>query len=70
VDQRPKEGARIPSTAVEELVISAPVLMLAIVKTDRTRNGAAAQAAEQAKCKGDRPRASALLAEGGCPALQ
>lgn len=37
LDNGPKERARIPSTAVEELVIGAPVLMLAIVKTDRAR---------------------------------
>ena len=54
-DNGPKQGARIPSTAVEELVIGAPVLMLAIVKADRACNSAPAQAAEQAKCKPDCP---------------
>jgi len=69
-DDRPKQGARIPSTPAEEFVVGTPVLMLAIVKANGTGYGAAAQPAQQAKCKADGPRAASLLVEDRCPVLE
>jgi hypothetical protein len=40
LDERLKKGVGFPSTAIEEFVIGAPVLMLAIVKADGARDGA------------------------------
>src|SRR5215472_7682843 len=45
-DDRPKQGARIPSTPAEEFVVGTPVLMLAIVKANGTGYGAAPQPAQ------------------------
>ncbi len=70
MDDRVKKSLWLPSTAVEELVIGAPVQMLAIVKTDGPRDSATSQAAEQAQGECEGPLTGALLAEGGRPAFQ
>src|ERR1700736_1460429 len=49
VHDRVKKSLWLPSTAVEELVIGAPVLMLTVIKADGARDGATSQAAEQAQ---------------------